>query len=378
MKKVSIVSSALVLTASAFLAGCQETASTTGPIQVSNDGMAARTSNPTLVLSAPAAVSSNGDYGTAYAAKFLVDGSFSTYWVSSMRLFSATSTANVQLQYGSAVTVTSYKMVGRYDALKGRLPKAWVIQGSNDGSALVTDAVASTKWKTVDTRSNMDTLSQWKAGSPAYQSSLNLTVATPGSYTRYRLCVSQINGKNNGSNVTDLLEMTLSAKATATFTSNGDFSSEYSPAKAFDSSYVGYSDHWISANHAKFQGPANIQIAYSMPVPVDTYTIVGRFDALKDRLPKSWVLQGSNSASASAYDAATSGNWTQLDAQTNVTTWVAGGEKNGSTFGTLPTWMTCKRFPLKTKAVFSKYRLCVSAVSGSTVVDIHEIQFNRY
>ena len=89
----------------------------------------------------------------------------------------------VQIQYPSAVTITSYEIQSR-DGQIQTAPISWWIAGSNDGST----------WTLVDTRA-----------STTWQTNLQTNTfipATPGTYTYYRIIINAVNGANGYASMT--------------------------------------------------------------------------------------------------------------------------------------------------------------------------------
>jgi hypothetical protein len=86
----------------------------------------------------------------------------------------------VQLQYPSAVTITSYEIQSR-DGQNSTAPTAWWIAGSNDGSA----------WTLVDTRTGIT----WQTN----LQTITFIPATPGTYSYYRIIINAVYGANYAS-----------------------------------------------------------------------------------------------------------------------------------------------------------------------------------
>lgn len=150
-------------------------------------------------------------------------------------------------------------------------------------------------------------------------------------------------------------------------TTNSNFSSTYVGWKAFDAS-AGWSA-WMSGNLFRpVTGTANIQIEFPEAVEILEYHIRGRYDVLKDRLPKTWALQGTNDLSASVNDGYNDLKWHPVDARSDVNP----GEEWSST-GTMAEVKYATSYP----SPYKKYRLIVIAVNGSSIVDIQEIELFR-
>ena len=120
--------------------------------------------------------------GSASHASYGVDKLFDGDTAASGRwLPEQSALPNVYAQYdlGSvAKVVTEYSMTaGTYTSWQARAPKAWTLQGSNDGGST---------WTTVDTQTNQTGWTQ--------NGTLTFTVSSPGAYKVYKVVISQANG----------------------------------------------------------------------------------------------------------------------------------------------------------------------------------------
>jgi hypothetical protein len=131
------------------------------------------------------ASSQNTNAGEGAAQAF--DGSNSTKWLA----FADAATLSYAFASGVSHTVTQYRITSANDTATypGRAPKDWTLQGYN-GSA----------WVTVDTQTNQ--------AETANFTTRTYSVATPGSYTQYRLNISANNG---GGGIIQLAELQLMA-----------------------------------------------------------------------------------------------------------------------------------------------------------------------
>jgi hypothetical protein len=136
------------------------------------------------------------------------------------------------------------------------------------------------------------------------------------------------------------------------------YGSAYPVWSLFDGKTTDSDPHWISASL-----PAYAQLDAGAPKSVVAYTMVGRFDTLKDRLPKSWRLEGSNNASVG--DGAT---WTVIDTRSEV------GVGEGGWSST--TYQASLGFVLPAVVQYSSFRLTVTEVGGSSVADLIELQLS--
>jgi hypothetical protein len=127
--------------------------------------------------STPSGVASASSYhGTQYAWKAFaakVSSDSTGTWLSNL-----TTTGWLSYQFPTAQTITSYAIMPYgYDVWPDRVPTAWTLEGSNDGSG----------WTTLDTQTV--TTDFWSRGHFK-----RFAVATPGSYTYYRVNISANGG----------------------------------------------------------------------------------------------------------------------------------------------------------------------------------------
>jgi len=127
-------------------------------------------------------VTASGENAPSELATYAADGASSTKWLVK------TSTAWLQYQLTGPKTAAKYTLTTGNDSA-GRDPKNWTLQGSTDGSA----------WTTIDTRTNQ------LAGAER-QKTFTYDVATPGSYTYYRLNIS---ANNDGGGIIQLADLEL-------------------------------------------------------------------------------------------------------------------------------------------------------------------------
>ncbi len=70
-------------------------------------------------------------------------------------------------------------------------------------------------------------------------------------------------------------------------TTNSVYDDSYAPENAFDNMPAGGWTQWISGHDFRpFKRASVIQVQYATPKTVRGYTLVGRYESLKDRLPK--------------------------------------------------------------------------------------------
>lgn len=121
-------------------------------------------------------VSRSGAFDSTYEAWRAFDGSDSSMWISAT--FQTPAWIGYQWASGSR-TVTSYAITFVNGSLTTRAPKDWTLQGWNGGS-----------WVVVDTRSNQ---TSWLG-----VETRTYPVASPGSYSAYRLNVTDDNDSRTG------------------------------------------------------------------------------------------------------------------------------------------------------------------------------------
>jgi hypothetical protein len=324
---------------------------------------------------APYAASGSPTYGGEYPVWSLFDGKTTngdSHWISSSL------PAYAQLDAGAPKSVVAYTMVGRFDTLKDRLPKSWRLEGSNNASA-----GGSAAWMVIDSRSGVG-VGEGGWLSTTSQASLNFVLPAAVQYSSFRLTVAEV----GGSSVADLIELQLwnsctdvhttatpgdaspcnspgpivavmtAANLPAPYVASGSptYGGEYPVWSLFDGKTTNGDSHWISSSL-----PAYAQLDAGAPKSVVAYTLVGRFDVLKDRLPKTWKLEGSNNASAGG-----SATWMVIDSRSGV------GVGEGGWLST--TSQASLNFVLPAAVQYSSFRLTVAEVGGSSVADLIELQ----
>lgn len=138
----------------------------------------------TQSISSATASSENTAGGEGIAQ--LRDGSAATKWLAFAQP-SAGSPLTLTYTLNSGKVVKSYRMVSANDVPE-RDPKAWTLQGSNDGSS----------WTTLDTKTGQTFSSRGQVR--------DFSISNSTSYTRYRLSITE----NNGQTATQLAEWDLS------------------------------------------------------------------------------------------------------------------------------------------------------------------------
>ncbi len=150
-------------------------------------------------------------------------------------------------------------------------------------------------------------------------------------------------------------------------TTNSNYSSSYPGWKMFDQSPTW--SHWVSGRFKNdYARTANVMYASRGSKKIVSYELVGRPDHLQNRLPKNWKLQGSNSPYVKVDDSIYSSSWKTIDTRTNITTgdeWQITNNRNRVTFA------------VQSPASYTSYRICITEVNGSDVVDIIEMHLNK-
>ncbi len=329
----------------------------------------------------PNRVAANSTYSSSYPAwKAFDQASNWTQWISKS-IFPNNGSANIMYLFQTAQPIYEYTLRGRYDTLKNRLPKNWVLQASFNTNPSVNEAIASSQWFTIDRRSNITLGDEWN--STTASATATFKVAAPGNYPSYRICVSAV----NGSSVVDLIEISLHSKMVSLMipAQAGDgrteSNSEYqilpeisSPVwHLFDQSP--YWTQWLSKNvfpselyQGPFSAPVNALYHFDTPQTVFQYTLKGRYDQHKTRLPKDWLIQGSNTPSASASDVLTSSKWTTVDTRSTM------GLNDDAAWNST-TNSAELTLPIANPGSFKTYRICVTHVNGASMVDLIELTF---
>lgn len=142
------------------------------------------------------AASANSTYSPNYPAWKAFDGdgaSTWTQWISGKVFGPAAGSAELSYTFDTPTQVEAYSLRGRYDRLRDRLPRAWLLQGSKDD----------TNWLTLDKQSQVEIGDEWDSRNKV--ADLTFGICEPASYTQYRLVFTEV----NGSSVVDLIEVEL-------------------------------------------------------------------------------------------------------------------------------------------------------------------------
>jgi hypothetical protein len=232
----------------------------------------------------------------------------------------------VQYQSAIAVVVTQYNITAANDE-PSRDPKAWTLQGSNDGSA----------WTTLDTQTGQ-----------AFASRLltkHYSFANTNAYAFFRLTITA----NNGASSTQFAELELrgSDLLPVDITNDGGtITAQHNNANA-NENYPKVIDNSTATKYYIAQSATWIQYQSTTPFVLEKYTITSANDQVS-RDPKNWTLEGSN----------------------NGTTWTVIDTKSNQTF---PTRFLTKTFFLPSNsASFTHYRLSITLNNGSSSTQLAE------
>lgn len=272
------------------------------------------------VLTGPsAAVSTSGIISSTYEAWQAFDAPGTSMWISE----TFETPAWIAYDFGSNQVVNRYTVTHRNGTLTSRAPKNFTFEGWNGAS-----------WVVIDTRVNQ---TAWISGLPR-----TYEVAAPGSYSQYRLHVTDDNDSRAGVVVISLEDLsfeqcgcaatsdqvpTLTGNTPALSTS-GVFSSTYPAWHAFDASTT----QWISETN---ETPAWLAYDWGTSTRLITqYNLTNTNGSLTSRAPMDFTLQGWNGSA-----------WVTVDARVGETGWVSGVPRS---------------YPVATPGLFRQYRLHIT------------------
>lgn len=138
-----------------------------------------------------------GDKSTAASANCWITNAVTTGWLS--------------VQFSAAKTISSYTVTS-LTGYATRAPKNWTLEGSNDGSS----------WTTLDTQTN---ITSWTG-----TETKSYTIASPGSYSYYRLNVSANNGDATYLQVAEITLVTAGVTSNMTLVAGNGLSVEAAPS----------------------------------------------------------------------------------------------------------------------------------------------------
>lgn len=287
-------------------------------------------------------ITASGIFSSSYPAWHAFDASNSTMWLSE----TFGSPAWIAYEWNTSQYVYRYSLTYSNGSITTRAPKDWQLQGWNG-----------TSWVTVDSRSNE---TGW-----AGLETRSYLVASPGSYTRYRLYITDDNDSRSGVVVISLgkvaLEgcscvisssqvpvMTSNTAPSGAVTTSGVFSTSYPAWHAFDGAN---STLWLSET---FETPAWIAYSWGSGRFIETYDLVYTNGSITSRAPKDWQLQGWNGSA-----------WVIVDARSNQVGW-SGNET--------------RSFTVANPGTYTQYRLLISddndSRTGVVVISLGRVILN--
>ncbi|PTL79611.1 hypothetical protein [Vitiosangium sp. GDMCC 1.1324] len=286
-------------------------------------------------------VTRSGVYSSSYEAYLAFDGNASSMFISQVGQTPAT----LGYEFPSPKTITRYALQYSNGSITTRAPKNWTLEAFN-GSA----------WVAVDTRSNEI---NW-SGSERRE----YAVASPGSYSKYRLNVSDDNDSRTGievislggfeligcacENTNQVPVMTGPTTPSGIVTRSGVYSSSYEAYLAFDASA---SSMFISQVG---QTPATIGYEWTDgPRTINRYALQYSNGSITTRAPKNWTLEAFNGSA-----------WVAVDTRSNELNW-SGSER--------------REYAVASPGSYSKYRLNVSddndSRTGIEVISLGGLEF---
>jgi len=238
------------------------------------------------------AVSTSGDFSSSYLGweAFVSQITGSSMWISE----TFETPAWIAYNFGSNRVVNRYTITNTNGSLTSRAPKDFSLQGWNGSS-----------WVTVDSRTNQ---TGWVSGTAR-----SYDVASPGSYSQYRLHITDDNDARSGIVVISIGDLrfercsctgvlndqvpTLTGPSLSLSTS-GTFGSSYPAWKAFDSNTSG-SSMWISE---LWETPAWLDYNFGSDRLLTQYQLRNSNGSITYRAPQNFQLQGWNGRSTVAVD----------------------------------------------------------------------------
>jgi hypothetical protein len=286
-------------------------------------------------------VTRSGAYGSSYEAWLAFDASISSIFISQV----GQTPAWIGYEFPSSRTITRYALQYANGSITTRAPKNWTLEAFN-GSA----------WVAVDTRSNEVNWTGFERR--------EYTVASPGSYSKYRLNVSDDNDSRTGIEVISLggLEligcacentnqvpvMTGPTTPGGIVTRSGAYSSSYEAWLAFDAS--------IPSMFISQMGQTPATIGYEWtdgPRTINRYALQYANGSITTRAPKNWTLEAFNGSA-----------WVAVDTRSNEANWT-GFER--------------REYAVASPGAYSKYRLNVSddndSRTGIEVISLGGLEF---
>jgi hypothetical protein len=220
----------------------------------------------------------------------------------------------LQIQLPAAIKLAGYALLG-YPSNGNYGPSAWIFAGSNNG----------VNWTTLDTQTGV--------GNGSSRAVYPIAAANQGSYSFYRITISQTVGGLSGNYNPNITELELlqytpafeSATSLPAMTSNTTTATGATGYTAFASSENGTSGAW-KAMVAGAPSTANLWQSTSLafpafigrgtpnPIQVGGYAFQGYYDGTNGQVPVNVQFQGSNDPTVATNPSAAS--WTTLDTRT--------------------------------------------------------------
>ncbi len=312
-------------------------------------------SQPTAVDQVPIMTSNTAPYGAASASS-IFGGSYDAWKAFDGDDVSGSASRWISGYFGGGINsqwlsyrfrtpqyITHYYLLPELGTLSDRAPRDWQLQGW-DGSA----------WVAVDSRANIDDVVEWR------NAGLYFEVAAPAAFYQYRLYVTGTNGSDVVSirrlkllGPQDMVPVMISdTSPTGIASASTNYNNAYRPWKAFDGEDISGSwSRWISKSRRGFSDPQWLAYDFGTSRTIRGYYVLPEYSSsLKSRSPKDWQLQGWNGSS-----------WVTVDTRSNIRIdieWNYAG----------------LYFNVTTPGAYTKYRLYVTAVNGSSVVSIRQLK----
>ncbi|WP_159888320.1 non-contractile tail sheath protein [Paenibacillus puerhi] len=246
----------------------------------------------------------------------------------------------IAFKFPSPKQVISYKILPRNEITAiSASPKSWTFEGF-DG----------TRWNVLSAETNV---TDWKL-----RDFKTFNVQTAGSYSEYRINITQ----NNGYWYTSIGEVemtegdeigTIEHNIIPAMNSNESVYGTASASSEFGPSYAAYKafDHFDSEQSWITNGSIQGWLSYQFPLPklVRSYKITPRYDSSTlASAPRSWTLEGFNGT-----------NWRVLSTETDVSNWQVSEPRT---------------FTVQSPGIFSKYRLNIIDNNGHWWTSIGELE----
>lgn len=252
----------------------------------------------------PASFSARGQNGTKEGTAMLFDHNATTKWLD----FSGTTW--VQVDLGSAAQLTSYSLTSANDT-SSRDPYTWTVSGSNDG--VTWTAIETRTGQTFATR-NLQRDFVLSTPSAAYQY-FRFDITCRSGTTTQLAELKLLGASSSASKVADAPVVSEPEVAPAPDTTPATELAELTPASISARGQNGTKegaamlfDHTDSTKWLDFSGTTWVQVAFTAPHSLESYSLTSANDYV-NRDPASWTVSGSN-------DGVT---WTVIETRTGET-----------------------------------------------------------